>query len=345
MAEDLKNGGAAGGADAGAGAGAAAGADAGKAAADAAAAAGANKGGGTIIDPKSADAAGDANDADRAAQNAADKAGGDKGAAQPDWRARMAGNDAEALKRLARFPDETALFKSYRALEARLSSGDLKKALPDGATAEEVATWRKENGIPENEAGYVEKLALPNGLVLGEADKPIVAEFAKAALESNVDPKAFNGLVAKYYAIQDQQKAVQETADATFKQESEDALRKAWPAADFRQNLTAIQNFMAGWPEGLAARVLAGRTPDGRKLGDDPAFVQQMAAVAREINPLSTLVPVGTTDPGKNVAEELATIRKFASEKPDEYNADKKMQARRAELTEHLLKAQKRNAA
>lgn len=262
-----------------------------------------------------------------------------------DWRARLAGDDKDLAKTLGRYTDEAAFGKAHRALLARMSSGELKKALPEGATPEETATWRKENGIPENEAGYVEALALPNGLVLGETDKPIVAEFAKAALASNVDPKAFSGLVAQYYAIQDQQRAKQETDDATFKQASEDTLRGAWEGPAFRQNLTAIQNMMAGWPEGLAARVLAGRTPDGRKLGDDPAFVQQMAALALELNPAATLVPAGTTDPTKGVAEELAAIRKFASEKPDEYNADKKMQARRAELTEATLKLGKRNAA
>lgn len=257
----------------------------------------------------------------------------------------MAGTDAEALKRLARFPDEGALFKSYRALEARLSSGELKKQLPEGASAEEVATWRKENGIPENEAGYVEKLALPNGVVLGEADKPIVAEFAKAALASNVDPKAFNGLVAQYYAIQDQQRAAREVADAAFKQASEDTLRGVWAGAEFRKNLTAVENLMAGWPQGLASRILAGRTPDGRLIGDDPVFVQQLAAHALDINPAASLVPAGTTDPTKGVAEELAAIRKFRTEKPNEYEADKKLQARELDLIDADLKMKRRNAA
>lgn len=266
-------------------------------------------------------------------------------ASTADWRARLAGEDKDLAKTLGRYTDEAAFGKAHRALLTRLSSGELKKALPEGASAEEVATWRKENGIPENEAGYVEKLALPNGLVLGEADKPIVAEFAKAALAGNVDPKAFNGLVAQYYAIQDQQRAAQETADATFKQASEDTLRGTWQGVEFRQNLTAVQNLIAGWPEGLAARVLAGRTPDGRKIGDDPEFIQQLATLSRELNPASTLVPVGTNDPVKGVADELASIRKLRSEDPNKYEADKTLQAREIELIDAQLKLKKRNAA
>lgn len=309
-------------------AGAAAGGDkiaaAGAAASGAAAAAGADKAG---------------------AAAGAGAAGADKGAAaEPDWRTRLAGDDKELAKTLARYTDEAAFGKAHRALLSKMSSGELKKALPEGATPEEKATWRKENGIPENEVGYVEQLALPNGLVLGEADKPIVAEFAKAALEGNVDPKQFNGLVAKYYAIQDQQRAALEVADATFKQQSEDALRDVWKGPEFRQNLTAIQNMMAGWPEGLATRVLAGRTPDGRKLGDDPAFVRQLAGLARELNPAATLVPAGTTDANKGVADRLAEIRKFRSDNPDKYDSDKKMQAEELALIDAELTIKKRSA-
>lgn len=331
MSEDLKTGGAA-----------AASADKGAAGADAGKAAGA--GAGTIADAGVKDGA--AAGAGQADKGPADTGAVDKGGAvQQDWRDRYAGQDAEALKRLSRFTDEAAFFKSYRALEGRLSSGELKKALPEGATPEEVTAWRKENGIPENEAGYVEKLALPNGVVLGEADKPIVAEFAKAALASNIDPKAFNGLVAQYYTILDQQRAKQESDDATFKQQSEDALRAAWKGADFRANLTAVQNLMAGWPEGLATRVLAGRSADGRKLGDDPAFVQQLAALARELNPAATLVPAGTSDPVKGVAAELESIRALRRNDPAKYEQDrKKYEAREIELIDAELKMKSRAA-
>jgi len=288
-------------------------------------------GSGTIVD--GADAGNPAADGKPAAK-AAD------GAA--DWRTEFAGEDAEALKRLARFPDKQAMWKSYRAMEQRMSSGELKKALPEGASPEELATYRKENGLPDKPEAYVEKLELPNGVVIGEADKPVVASFAEAALAGNVDPKAFNGLVAKYYEMQDKQRVEMENADAAFKQSSEDALRAEWQGADYRQNLTAIQNMMAGWPEGLATRVLAGRTPDGRKLGDDPVFVRQLAVLSRELNPAATLVPVGTTNPAKGVTDELASIRQMRRENPDKYEADKQLQARELELIDADLKMKRR---
>jgi hypothetical protein len=285
-----------------------------------------------------------------AADTGADKgAADDKGKAtdtSPDWRARLAGDDKDFAKQLGRYSDEAAFGKAYRALQTKLSSGEFKKALPEGASAEELATWRKENGLPDKAEGYVEKLELPKGLIIGEADKPIVAEFAAAALEGNVDPKQFNGMVAKYYDILDKQRAAQEDADAAFKTESEEALRTEWQGPEFRRNLTAVNNLIATWSEGLATNVLAARGPDGRKLGDSPALIKQLAALAVELNPTSTLVPAGTTDPGKTVAAELESIRELRRNNPDEYaKNEKKHEAREIELIEAQLKLQKRNAA
>ncbi|MCK1479321.1 hypothetical protein IVB27_32425 [Bradyrhizobium sp. 197] len=298
---------------------------------------GADKGAGTILD--AADKGGDDKGSDA---GAADK---DAGKAEPDWRSRMAGGDDAFLKRLARFPDEATFAKSFRSLEQKMSSGEYKKPLAENATPEEKATWRKENGLPEKADEYVAKLALPNGMVIGEAEKPVVAELAAVAHESNLDPKAFNGLVAKYYEIQDQARQKQEDADVAFKLESEDALRKDWQGPDFRRNLTAVNNLISTWPEGLASTVLAGRGPDGRKLGDNPAFIRQLAVLATELNPAATLVPAGTTDPGKNVQARLEEIRTLRRNDPNAYEQNKAMQAEELELIDADLKMQKRGKA
>lgn len=292
---------------------------------------------GTILD--AADKGGDD-------KGSADKGADDKSAADPDWRARMAGDDAAFLKRLARFPDEATFAKSFRSLEQKLSSGEYIKPLPENATPEEKATWRKEHGLPEKVDEYVEKLALPNGLVIGEAEKPVVAELAAVAHDNNLDPKAFNGLVGKYYEILDKQRQAQEDADAAFKIESEDTLRKDWQGPDFRRNLTAVNNLIATWPEGLAQAVLAGRDPTGRKLGDNPTFIRQMAALALELNPAATLVPAGTTDAGKSVDARLEEIRELRRNEPDKYAAQaKKLEAEEIELIDAQLKMQKRGRA
>ena len=259
-----------------------------------------------IIDGKDATLA-PAADADAAADKAAS-----------DWRDKFASGDEKFRKRLDRFPDEGAFVKSYRALESKLSSGEYKRQLPQDAKPDDIAAWRKEIGIPEKPEGYVEKLELPKGLVLGEEDKPIISEFANAALEGNVDPKAFNGMVAKYYDILDKQKAAQEDADAKYKQDAEDALRGVWEGADYRRNVTAVNNMLAGWPEDLRTSILAGRGPDGRKLGDNPNFIRKMAELALEINPAATLIP-GGSDVGKGLETRLGELNKLIGDRTSDY--------------------------
>lgn len=313
-------------------------------AADTGADKGADKGTGTIIDT-GADKGADKGAADKGGADTGSDKGADKGADAPDWRTRLAGDDAAFAKTLGRYSDEAAFGKAHRALQTKLSSGEFKKALPAGATPEELATWRKENGLPDKAEGYLEKMELPKGLVIGEADKPIVAEFATAALEGNVDPKQFNGMVAKYYDILDKQKAAREDADVAFKTESEETLRGEWQGAAFRQNLTAVNNLLATWPTDLATSVLAGRDANGRKLGDNPAFIKQLAALAVELNPTATLVPAGTTDPSKTVADELESIRQIRRDDPNKYAAnEKKYEAREIELIDALNKVKARAA-
>ena len=262
-----------------------------------------------------------------------------------DWRSRLAGGDKDALGRLSRFTDEAAFYKSYRALESKLSSGEFKKALPETATPEEKATWRKENGLPEKAEGYFEKMQLADGVVLGETDKPIVAEFAAAALEDGVSPKQLSGLVSKYYAIQDAQRIAQEDKDAEFKKTSEDALRVDWQGPDYRRNLNAVQNLMSKWPEGLAERVLVARDAEGRKLGDDATFIKQLAGLSLELSPFATLLPAGTTDPAKAGNARLEEIREMRRNNDPKYTENvKKIEAEEIELLDAQIKMKSRAA-
>src|SRR5215831_3317501 len=74
------------------------------------------------------------------------------------WREDLAGGDKAFRKTLDRFDNPAALAKAYKELTARLSSGDLKatRPPPDNATAEQIALWRGEQGLPQSAAAYVE---------------------------------------------------------------------------------------------------------------------------------------------------------------------------------------------
>lgn len=258
-----------------------------------------------------------------------------------DWRVKLAGSDAKAAERLGRFSDPAALWASYRALEQRLSSGEkATKGPPENATPEQMTAWRKEQGIPDDPAGY--KPDLPGGVVLGDADKPMVEDYAKYAHDNNMTPAEFNKNLAWYVKMQERVIAEKAEADGAFRNAAEEALRGEW-GGNFNANRNAIKNMLAGWPQEARDLLLGGRTADGRLIGDHPAVLKQLAAQAYEINPAATVVPAGG-DMSKSIDTELAEIATIRREKPEVYWKDQKMLARERDLIDAQMKLKGRAA-
>lgn len=219
-----------------------------------------------------------------------------------DWRAKMAGGDEKELKRLERFGSPTDVFKAYREIEKKLSSGTVKNPLPANPTPEQLTDWRKENGIPETSEGYDTSLA---GIVIGENDKPLVNEFLKEMHAQNASPAAVTGALSAYYKLVEQQNIDRQIADEDFKAKSLGDLQSEW-GPDFRKNVNMVSNLLSTAPEGLAARIEAARTPEGTKIGDDPAIMKWLNQVAREVNPAAAVVP----NAGSNAANAMADEKK-----------------------------------
>jgi hypothetical protein len=263
---------------------------------------------------------------------AGDTAGGttsSTSSAAPDWRAAMAGDDARFLERLGRFASPADFARSYRSLETKLSSGEYRRDLPENATDEEKAAWRKELGIPDKADGYDVKL--PDGLVLGKDDQPVVDLFKQFAHERNYTPRQLNEALTWYYETQDALASQREDADGAFRQKSEDALRAEY-GADYRRNMNVLGSVRDSMPEDLAARLLAGRLADGTKIGNDPAFIRWMVSLGLELNPASTLVPATAANAGASIATELESIARLRVESPEAYWKDNKLLQREREL-------------
>lgn len=244
-----------------------------------------------------------------------------------DWRSKFAAGDRRFEERLSRFASPLDIVKSYREMESKLSGGEYRRDLPRDASAEQLAAWRAERGIPDEPSGY--PIELPNGVVLGEADQPLVEDFTAFVHPKNWTPQQVNDALAWYHDVKDKAAAERAEADVAFHSESMAALRAEW-GADFKRTVNSIEALVAGWPAGLADRVLAGRSADGKQLGDDPAFLRVLAGFQRELNPLPSLPPAG----GGSPLDRLAEIRSFRREHPDRYDADKAMQAEELVLIE-----------
>jgi hypothetical protein len=133
-----------------------------------------------------------------------------------DWRERIAGDDRRALDQLKRHGSPAEIWKKARSLEQMLSSGEFRRELPKDATDEERAAWRRERGIPETPQGY--SIELPDGVVLGEADRPVVDAFTAAVHQKGWDNTRVNEALGWYYAEQERQLAARAEADNAFRQ-------------------------------------------------------------------------------------------------------------------------------
>lgn len=234
-----------------------------------------------------------------------------------DWRQKLAGNDEKELARLQRMGSPADVWKAYRALEAKISSGQLKAGLKPDATPEEVAQWRKDNGLPEKPEDY--RPNLPNGMVPGEADMPLIGGFQKTAHELGLTPEQFNKTLSWYFAEADAAKAQQYEADTSFRSQAEDALRAEWGPA-YRSEVRGIANFMeANAPAGMADLLFNSRSSDGKLLGDHPEVLRWLSSMVRTVNPLATLVPAGSADPLKAGEARIAEIENIMRTEPDKY--------------------------
>jgi hypothetical protein len=233
-----------------------------------------------------------------------------------DWREKLAGEDRRALEQLKRHGSPADLWKKARALEQKLSSGEYRRDLPKAATPEQLAAWRIERGVPETPDGY--RIELPDGVVLGEADKPVVDAFTAAMHGKNWDNAKVNEALGWYYGEQERQLAVRAEKDAEYKQEVEAELRADF-GAEFTPNLNAVKNLLASMPEGAADNFLAGRLADGRRIGDSPGVIKWLAKISRKLNPTATLIPAGSGRGGKGAADRIAEIEKLMGDHTSAY--------------------------
>jgi hypothetical protein len=246
----------------------------------------------------------------------------------------MAKGDEKALQRLQRFTAPPDIFTSYRALEQRVSSGELKAVSPFPAkgTPEQQGAWRKENGVPEKPEAY--DLKFDDGLVVGEDDKPWVDSYLKAAHAANLPNGQVKETLKWYFGYKDAEADARQAADADVARRTVDALRAEWQG-DYRVNMNGIEALLALAPKGVAEKLKASRFSDGTPIMSDPDTLQFLASMFRKVNPVSSVVPA-SDEAGmmKSISDELTTIRNRMRTDRQGYNRDEGMQKRYRELVD-----------
>lgn len=258
------------------------------------------------------------------------------------WRETYAGTDAGRLNVLKRYTDPKAMMDAHFSLKQRVDSGELKsvKPLTKDATPEQVTAWRAENGIPANAGDYLANL--PNGLVIGEADKPVMTGFAEALHKANAPPSIVHAALGWYNSFQEQQAADIVKSEKEAKQRGEDELRTTW-GPEYRTNLNLANDFLTSSAGDDVAKALSNAVlPDGTLLGDNPKALQWLAKIAREVNPVATLLPNGVSGTGASIDTRIGEIEKTMRTNRAAYNKDVRMQNEYVQLIDARQKMQAR---
>ena len=251
-------------------------------------------------------------------------------------REKIAGGDEKKLARLNRYASPQAAIDALFALQTRISAGELRSVLPKNATPEQIATWRAENGIPESPDKY--ELKLRDGLVIGEADKPIIDEALKVLHGTNATSAQASALVDWYYNETVRQADVRAQKDKEFAQANEDLLRSEWKD-EFRPNMNMVTGLISTMPAEAQQLFMAGRLANGDPIMSHPAVLKTLVTWAREINPVGTVVHNAGANVASAIEDEISTIEKKmqapkgSPEYKDYWESDK-TQARYRELLE-----------
>ena len=258
-----------------------------------------------------------------------------------DWRQRLVAGSTDAdrdLAQLGRYESPEQIWRKARELEKRMSSGELKSALKAGASADEVARWRQENGIPSEAKAY--KVNLPanvkDGAKVMEEDKEFLDAFLGSAHQANFTQAQVDTALAGYYAEVDRQERNLTEAEAAAVQKTDQMLKQEW-GADYTLNKNLAESFLSRAPAGFKDRFWNGYLADHMPIRASPDMWKWLVQVEREINPAATVVTSSSANLGQTVEAELSQFRAWmaapkGSPEYQKYWGDEKAQERYRQL-------------
>jgi hypothetical protein len=224
-----------------------------------------------------ADAGAGTGEGDQGSQAPASGDGAGAEGAETTWRDTLKSDDAKKFAESS--PDVDHLVG--RALEMRQKLSNAITPPGKDATDEEVASYRKQIGVPDTADAY--EFAMPEGVEPTEVDTAFQAAMGEVMHANNVPAGAAKAMAAAYNDFVAKTAEAQVEADKQFAEQSETDLRKAWPGEEFDRNKTFANRAVAQvFGEDLEeARHM--ETKDGRFFLDHPIVLKAFAAVGREM--------------------------------------------------------------
>lgn len=212
--------------------------------------------------------------------------GGEQPTWREDWREALAGDDQVLLRQLKRFARPENLAKSYHEIFKLSKSGQPVPALPEDATEEEIAAYRKSIGVPEKPEDY--GFAFPEQAGATEADAAVLGEFSKFLHDRHIsknDPGA-KAAFEFYLNRLNEGRAARAEAEQDAEIQAKAELHAAFPPNELKRNNRIADEFLMRHfgesQESLDAinMVLDTRLPNGVKVMHHAPFMKALFSMA-----------------------------------------------------------------
>ena len=260
------------------------------------------------------------------------------GAWPESWREDYAGDDQKKLNQLTRYASPKAALDALFSAQKRISQGELGPKKPgENATDEEKAAYREALGVPEKADDYYAEL--PNGLVIGEADKDLFDSFGELMHGLNA-PKEIVQSVADWYYKEVVDKAEQAAYDMARQAEDsfQETLREEYGSA-FKSNINGVEAMLDMAPDGVKENFLNAIDPNGGNLRHNVDVIRWLVDINNQLNPVASAVPGITNIQG--LTERKAELKSIMTNDRERWFKETELQ----EEYQKLLKAEEKMAA
>lgn len=248
------------------------------------------------------------------------------------WQKEMAGEDEKELKQVSRYASPQDVWKKARALEQRLSSGELKPALPKEPKPAELASWRKDNGIPEKPDGYDLK-----GIEIPKEDKEVIGGIVAKLHEKNATQEVVRAALTSYYDTQASQTEARLSKDEEQRVGALDSLNREY-GGQFRRNINLLEGTLAKFPKSVQDLMKKARLSDGTAMFNHPDVIRGFVALSLENNPAGILAPAGNGDLAQTALAQYEQIQKDKVSDRKAFNKDTAKQELERNLIDVLVK-------
>lgn len=224
-----------------------------------------------------------------------------------DWRTKMAGGDEKIAKRLERMASPDAVLKSWLSAEQKISSGDLKKTLPENPTEQQLAEYRTSHGIPESPDKYTVAV---DGVEFTPEDNAVIGKFTSALHGVHAKQEVVDAIMKTYIEQVQEAAEVRAEQDKAWKQTNEDKLRTEL-GTEFRSQVNLYKRVLEDpevFPDGLGSVLGQARDAAGNRLLNDERVFRFLVDLGLERYGDGAITIGGSTKTAQTREAELVSL-------------------------------------